>query len=265
MNTYKARTALIPLAILCVLIPFEAAAQSFKYPADRNPTWKKFIAAQDDDIDSNAWEMLAGDDSFAQLAAADTLEFVLSQTADSVRVRLTAIRPDSTRLDTLVRVKGTTVTKTNGPVRFYESSQIDSGTALTGTLTIRRATGDTRVSQIAAGEYSDFVGHYFVTPKEDVYATYSRLVIDNAYETVRFQLRWYFDWEDSRSLAGPYAIIGVPTPISAALTTESSAGFPPMQPAHRKGDSGWISLWGKGGTDNMDGFGILELWLFDRR
>jgi hypothetical protein len=146
--------------------------------------------------------LLKEDANFAQLAAQDSLELVLSNSADSVIVVVTAMRADSTiHRFTNVTVKGADTTTVGGQLLYFESIEVIGGKQLAGTLTVNRATGNTYITKIIAGKTDVGVAHYF-TGKQGVSELIGwKIGTETALDTIRAELRLYDDPRASRGTA----------------------------------------------------------------
>jgi len=215
------------------------------------------IYAEDADLDG-AYEIVALDGAFAQIAATDSIEILPAAAADSGRVIIGGILADSTYHEEYVRFSGTNVVPTVKKYLYYESARIDSGHALTAALGIRRATGDTHISEIAVGKTQDYTAHYFPGKHELAQVELWQAGVTSTTGTVNFELRWYHDWQGSRGTSGKtgYNVLDrILLPATLGESTEhilnvnlENGSFPGVSRAQ-----GFLAVYGLGGTANADG------------
>lgn len=240
---------------------WDAAAATHNIPFTMAGTTGRSVTvlATDSDIDAS-FELVAKDGSYAQLAAADSLVFLLSAATDSVRVRAVLIRLDSTRVDTLIRLKGANADTTDRKYLFVESAAVDSGLAMTGTMTVTQWSDGAHVTQIAIGDRTDYgPAQYFVTKKERrVYVAHWKAGVTTTTGTVEFELRWYRDWASAYSPDAKYEVVDTIV-LPAALGGEVGAIKRPLLLGNWGTRRGWISVWAKGGSVDSDGYAIIQI------
>ena len=209
--------------------------------------------------------LLTRDVAYKQLAAQDSLELVLDAAVDTVRVIITVVAADSTLKPIIITCKGTDTVRTTIKPLFYVSARIDSGLALTDTLRINRATGNTHISQIEPKHTTDYVAHFFVTKN------FNRVLFRKWYAgvtsttgAVTFTVKYFRNWSDARFPGlGSYEVIDT-IPLPAALA--SQPGYVENvildNVAVGKGTPygrGWIGIFTTAGSAGSDGFAGMEI------
>jgi len=199
-----------------------------------------------------SYEIMSQDESFAQLAATDSLHFVLSNAADSVIVRVRGIDENDTRKVETITVKtDSAVTATKW--KYYEGSDIVGGNALAGSLFINRATGGTHVSKIESGKANDDVAQWFNDGDDQGYVAHWEAGVTSTTGTVIFEIRFYYNQASARSGGNGYEIVDT-IALPAALG-KASGSFPLPQAGTTSGANlGWYSVWAIGGTGGADGY-----------
>lgn len=207
----------------------------------------QMLRAYNNTIGTSA-EILSADDEYSILAAADSLEIVCDA-SDVVRLRIVGIMADSVKLDTLYRTTGTdTVRTVNRKYRFLESVVVDSG-ALTDTLRVNRATGDTRLTTIAPGHASDYAGIFYVGKRtRQTMIKKWKAGVTSTTGTVDFRLRIYPDWNkasyyEADQIYLPAVLGGEPGAIDGVLI-----------PRYGK-----VEIVVVAGTNLADGYAVLRL------
>jgi len=244
---------LILISALLVL-PFQAFAQDAVFHRDKPGEvigWS--IYGADDDIDATAQLITELDTTYAQLAAEDKIE-VLSSNAADITQTITVKGIDSNgklvieaiALDT---TDGTTVMTSSTTFRYID--QVSTDIPCAGTITIRRATGDTFIISIPAGGLNAIIVQHF-NGQKDSYVTGWGAAVTSTTGSVLFDLVWYAD--DSKCLA---PTSGFATLDTIALTNVLSSIYHPL-PHIKLPKGGWLAVYATGGAANSDGAAIIE-------
>ena len=260
------------IQISCALVLLLAAALWAGSPLDVDVSKPPVVRGQHIYGEKNdlgtSYAIIASDSAYAQLLAADSVQVAIT-TADSVRVVLVGISTDSTRHDTIIRINGPdTVSTTPRRYLYIESVRIDSGHAMTSTLKILRATGNTHITGIRANNLADYTAHYYCVKEETPRIAHWSAGVKQAVatDTTIFQLRMSDDWLRSRSsvesaymLLDQIAIVGagvkegnIRVPV---LMPQAYSGAPVVQGRAKP----WVAVYGKSSTGNADGWVTLDI------
>uniref|UniRef100_A0A6M3IIU7 Uncharacterized protein n=1 Tax=viral metagenome TaxID=1070528 RepID=A0A6M3IIU7_9ZZZZ len=252
------RFALIAVLLLFVAGPtFGQVAVPGKY-AKGQPDKVITVYGEDDDIDA-AYELIAGYDSYAQMAANDSLEVVLGTdgtATDSVRYQTRGIRSDSLAAMEIGRVSGAEIDTLSTNWMFFESVLIDSGKSAGSDATyIRRLGAGVTSSVIAAGDADDRVCQYFASKGERAFIHSWQAGVTSTTGTVNFQLRLYPDWRAARGTSG-YTYFRVLDHV-ALTATQSESEVRPLDIYLPVGS--WLAVYGLGGAANSDGWARMTV------
>lgn len=211
------------------------------------PGWS--VNGADDDIDATAELITELDTTYAQLAAEDTLEVLSSDSADITQiVTITGIDNSGNRIlvtRALDTTDGTTVVSTTATFRYVDQVSVDTECA--GTITVRRATGDTFITSIPIGTLEATMVQHFNGEKTS-YITGWSANCESTTGTVLFELRWYPDDADCLDATDGYIVIDR---IQFNNVHDNQVR---SFPQHIKCPAGgWIAVYGTGGNANSDG------------
>lgn len=199
-----------------------------------------------------SFQLMATDESFAQLVATDSLHLVLTASADSVRVRVRGIDENGNR-KTEFKIVKTDSAVTTTKFKYYEGTDIVGGNPLTGNLNINRATGGTHVSQIRQGLASDDIAQFFNDDNDQGYVAHWTAGVTSTTGTIIYELRFYYDQASARSGGNGYQVIDI-IALPAALGQHTGSFEVPAIGPTDGSNLGWYSVWAKGGSSGSDGF-----------
>lgn len=214
------------------------------------------IFGADDDIDTSAELITELDTTYAQLSAEDSLEVLSSDAADtSQTVTISGIN-DSGEYVTVTRAldttNGTTVVTVSGTFRYVDQVSVDKECA--GTITIRKASGDTFITSIPIGQLQATMAQHF-NGTENTYLTAWRASVTTTTGTLLFQLRWYPDDADCLDAGDGFQILDEIQFTNVHGTQQHSLHRTKL-PA-----GGWLAVYAIGGSNNADG--SVTVWGFD--
>ena len=241
--------------VLC--LPVCVLAADAVYERDRASEvtgWSLYGA--DDDVDTTAQLITELNTTYAQLAAEDKLE-VLSDTISDTQQKVTIEGIDNTskrikETVTLNSTIGTTEVTTTANFRYVDQAYLSSSTAA-GTITIRRATGNTFITSIPAGEMEAMMSQHF-NGEKDSYITMWGAGISSTLAGIIFDLRYYND--DARCLAPTtgYRVLDRITTDNSTLGMNIHSFEQPIKCPK----DGWIAIYGTGGANDADGEIIIQ-------
>jgi len=249
------------LFFLFVAMPVMAQDKGHPGVGSRTLDYRLFIYGDNGTI-GTSYELMARGTSYVQIAANDSLKIV-AEAADSVRIHLVGIRPDSSVVDTIIRVIGTDTVRTRRTMfAYWQYAVIDSGKALTDTLHVFRSDGTTKVTQINIGQTTDYVAHFIPWKKATTVLNQWSVGVDTAADTVWAELRWYYDVRGARAATGytGYRVIDRITlpPDAPSPTVGAVKGLVLSSPlfGHRMG-LGFLGVYvkGKGSLDRVSDCG----------
>jgi hypothetical protein len=207
------------------------------------------VYANDDDVDESAYEMITElDTTYAQLAAADTIEIVSSDASDITQtVTVYGINSagkkasESIALDTTA---GTTAVESDTTFTYIDQVEVDAECA--GVITVRRATGDTFITSIPIGQLDAQMAQHF-NGEYKTYITGWSARCTSTTGSIILQLRWYPDDADCLDAGDGYKVLDEIIFTNELGSDSGIMGNPILVPA-----GGWIAVYGIGGAANSD-------------
>ena len=192
--------------LLAAALPAEAQFSGDKYTHPGGFKSSFINTAQDTDIDT-AFEVIV-DASFAQISAADQIEILSAQAADTgQQVTIVGMGPDSARVSQTLDLNGTSVVTSTVVFEFVEYAYINTGGEATGAITLRKEGVVASVAIIAAGELSTGGAHYFAGRTNRSFITGFRVMSIDGAGVVNVELRIYPDHQDAVDLGDGYFIV----------------------------------------------------------
>lgn len=242
-------------AVLC--FSFSSFAADAVYEHDKtSETVGWSIYGADDDVDT-AYQLITElNTTYAQLAAEDTIEVLSSSVSDVLQsVTIEGINNKGNRIKediALNTTTGTTEATSSNTFRYIDQAFLNSGTSA-GTITIRRATGDTFITSIPAGSMESTQVQHFNGEKNS-YITGWGATVSSTIASIIFDLRWYPD--DARCLAPTtgYRLIDQITLPNSSIANEPHPFAQPVKcPA-----GGWITIHAIGGANDADAAILIQ-------
>lgn len=157
-----------------------------------------------------------------------------------------------------MNLTGTTAVTSSTTFRYIESASTDI--RCTGTVTIRRATGDTFIVSIPGGALETTVVQRF-TGEKTSYLTGWRVDVTQITGTVSFQLRFYpddnYSISDSAGLATSFVL------IDQAFYYDALSGIPypkdlPFNQPIKLSPGGWLAVFAQGANANADVSALIQ-------
>ena len=220
--------------------------------------------AYDASVEGGSYEIIHEDDSYAQLAADDTIQVDSSDAADiGMIATIVGIDTNGDRLSEQITTNGTTAVDSANTWRYVENFWIDSECA--GTLTLQRKTGPAAIQAIPTGYLKAQTIQIF-TGEGRFYlqGVDARLQAVTARDDIDFEVRWYPNVLACRAAANySYHRLGHLTVQYDATATQAMVSpvdvWRPPTPIQLP-PRGWLAVFGKHATDNGDA--IVNLYGF---
>jgi hypothetical protein len=221
---------------------------------ERDSTYEKVgwtVYAADDDLSTSATLLTELDTTYTQLAVSDDVEVGSSTLADITQtVTIYGIDSEDNKATEDVALTGSTFVTTSTTWKYIDQVEVDA--ACLGTITIRRATGDTFITSIPIGQLDAQMSQHF----NGEYATYitgwsGRCTSTTG--TVLLELRTYPDDVSCLTPTVGYKVLDAIQFTNVVGSDSGIIGQPIKIPPHS-----WISIWGTAGTDNADASCTLE-------
>lgn len=212
------------------------------------------INVEDNDTDLTAAMVTELDTTYAQLAAEDNIEILSSSALDITQtVTVKGINSSGNQVSESIALDtadGTTVKTSTNTFRYIDQAEVDI--PCVGTITIRRATGNTFITSIPIGSLEAGMVQHFNGDYDSYITGWKGSVKTSA--IVKYELRWYPD--DSYCLSPSTGYKVLDTIIAATGDTVTS---PFLQPI-KCDKGGWIVVYGQGtindetGTISLQGY-----------
>ena len=216
---------------------------------ERDSTMEKVgwtVYANNDDIDESAAELMTElDTTYAQLAAEDTVEVGSSSASDTTQtVTLIGIDNSGNKASEDVALTGSTFVASSTTWRYIDQVSVDIECA--GTITARRATGDTFITSIPIGYLDAQMAQHF-NGEYITYITGWSARCTSTTGTVLLELRWYPDDADCLDAGDGYKVLDAIQFNNVHGSESGIMGQPIKCPA-----GGWIAIYATGGSANSD-------------
>ncbi len=242
---------ILPLLILSFFVCSSAIAADAVYNVNDNydvDGWH--VCVVDDDIDATAELVTELDTTYLQLTTSyDTLEVLSSDAGDTTQtVTVYGIDNNGKKCSDTFDLNGTNVVDGSQYFQFVDYAVVDA--ECEGTITIRRATGDTFIVSIPAGQLNSQVAQHF-NGEEVSYITSWSAGVTSTDGAITYELRWYPDDTDSRCFLNGYTVLDyiyVDATAASPYTIIHNFTQPIKCPA-----GGWIAVFGTGAGANCDG------------
>jgi hypothetical protein len=218
------------------------------------------VSGSDDKIGTPARLMTELDSTYAQLSAEDKVEIVSSSHRDSSQtVIVSGINNSGNKISENIALVGTNIARSLATFRYIDQVTLEAGTNLVtsatasclGTVTVRKATGDTFIVSVPIGSIEATVLQHF-NGEKDSYVTNWGAAVTSTGPGAVFDLRYYSN--DASCLA---PTLGYKTIDQISLTTLSSSSGSIAQPIKCPA-GGWIAVYATGRTPNMDNSVIVQ-------
>jgi len=248
----KKLAILVLLAVLCFpIFSFAADAVYERRKPDEIVGWHLFVS--DDDIDASYQSITELNTTYTQLSAEDTVEVVSSSASDVGQI-VTVEGIDNTGYKTKenISLNGTTVAMSSTTFRYID--QLSLSTTAAGTITIRRATGDTFINSIPAGMIDAGIVQHFNGEKTSFITGWGAAISSTAGSIV-YDLRYYLNDADCLVNTNTgYRLIDQMT-LSNISQYSDNKNFP--QPIKCPA-GGWIVIKAIGSTNDMNGSVFIQ-------
>lgn len=204
------------------------------------------VAGSDDKISATPRLMTELDTTYAQLTAEDTIEVLSSRYEDiSQTITVKGINNLGKQISEKIALSGSSPIPSSATFRYID--QVETNANCTGTVTVRKATGDTFIVSIPIGAVEATILQHF-NGEKDSYVTAWNANVINAGSGVVFDLRYYPDDNKCLSAGTGYKVID--KMVLPEISSDSSFFAQPIKcPA-----GGWIAVYATGKSPNMDGF-----------
>lgn len=211
------------------------------------------IFAADDDLSTSATLLTELDTTYAQLAAEDQIEVLSSSSSDTTQtVTVVGIDNSGDKISEDFTLTGTTVALSAATFRYIDQVSVDIECA--GVITVQRET-DTFIISIPIGQLNGQVSQHF--NGEDVtYVTYWACGVNTTTGNVTFELRHYKDDADCLDSSDGFITLDtiyIDKTVTSPYNVVHNYSLPIKLPA-----GGWLGVWAKAGTDDADGYTILQ-------
>ena len=239
------------LLLLSFFICSQAIATDAVYNVDKTDDivgWHVFVA--DDDIDATAELVTELDTTYLQLTTAyDTLEVVSSDgDDDSQSITVYGVDNNDEKCSATFALNGTDAVCGPQYFKFVDYAEVDA--ECEGTITVRRATGDTFIVSVPSGHLKSYVAQHF-NGEYVSYITFWGVGVSAATDSILFELRWYPDDSDSRCFLNGYEVLDQ-IYIDEAVMSPYNVSRPFAQPIKCPA-GGWIAVFATGGAANCEG------------
>ena len=246
---------IIALVILMVMAGVSYASSVAVYERARASEIQGWsINVRDNDVDAVASLVTELDTTYAQLADEDTIEIVSSSALDITQtVTVKGINDKGNQISediALDTTAGTTEVTSTNTFRFIDQVSVDKECA--GTITIRRATGNTFITSIPAGELEAGMAQHFNGEKNAYVSSWSGVTEDTS--EIKLELRWYPDDDDALDASDGYKVLDR---MTVATLDTIRANF--AQPI-KCDDGGWLAVYGAGRSNNMAVSVTIQGW-----
>ena len=213
------------------------------------------VFAQDADVDSSAMELITAlATTYAQLAADDLIQVVSANSNDKTQVvTIYGIDTDGKKFNENITLNGTTAVDSTTTFRYVQEAVVNAKCA--GAVTVRRKTGSTGITVIAAGDLEALSAAQRFTGPDYSYVTYWACGVYTTTGNVTAELRWYPNAASSRTDVG-YVILDkmfIPKADGSPMNVEKKYSQPLRLPP-----GGWLSVWGQGGANDSDLYTVIQ-------
>ena len=243
------------LVLALLVLPYQVFAADAMFERDKPyevTGWSIFVA--DDDIDTTPQLVTELDTTYAQLAAEDKVEVLSSSALDITQtITVEGIDNKGNRVKEEIALNttaGTTAVTSSTTFRYID--QVGADIPCAGTITVRRATGDTFIISIPIGMLKAGVVQHFNGDKNS-YITGWYAAVTSTTGAISYDLRWYPD--DSYCLAPTTGFATLDT-ISLTNTVDSETYH--SLPTINLPKGGWLTVYATGGAANSDGIVRIE-------
>lgn len=213
------------------------------------------VCVVDDDIDTTAELVTELDTTYLQITTSyDTLEVLSSDANDTTQsVTVYGIDNNNNKTSETFNLNGDIAVGGSDYFQFVDYAEVSS--ECKGTITIRRATGDTFIVSIPAGQLNSQVAQHF-NGEENSYITSWSAGVTSTDGAITYELRWYPDDSDSRCFLNGYTILDyIYVDATAASPYNIVRSF--TQPI-KCPPGGWIAVFATGAGDNCDGVVTIQ-------
>ncbi len=241
--------------VLCFALVGQAFALDAYTERIRQDEIKGFTTfGADADIDASAELITQLATTYAQLAAEDNIEILSSTTDITQYVTVTGIDSNGKKISETNLLTGATPVSSTATFRYVDQVSVDKECA--GTITVRRATGDTFITSIPIGQLQATMVQHFNGEKK-TYLKAWRASVTSTTGSVLFQLRWYPDDADCLDAGDGFLLVDE-IQLTNVLSTQQHSLHRTYLPA-----GGWLAVYGVGGSANSDG--SVTIWGFDSK
>ncbi|MDD5355085.1 MAG: hypothetical protein PHY56_00885 [Candidatus Omnitrophica bacterium] len=246
--------SLITILMLGLIFTTQSFAVDAIFNRNKPDEIKGFsIFVADDDIDTAYQLMTDLDTTYAQLTAEDNIEIVSSSSADITQsITVTGIDNAGKQVKETIALNttdGTTAVTSTNTFRYID--QVSTNIVCAGTITVRKATGDTFIISIPAGSMEGMVVQHF-NGEKNTYLTGWAASVTSTTGTVTYNLLWYPD--EAKCLAPG---TGMATLDTITLTNALGESQHPL-PNIKLTPGGWLAVMAIGGSANADGTVRIE-------
>jgi hypothetical protein len=202
------------------------------------------VSGFDDNIGLTARLITELDSTYTQLSAEDTIEVVSNSSTDVTQtITVSGIDSSGNKISEDVALAGTTPVASSATFRYID--QVGTNIACLGTITTRKATGDTFIISIPVGMIEATVIQHF-NGEKDSYITNWNAAVTSTGPGIVFDLRYYPD--DASSLTPTLGYKVIDEMVLPYVSSDSSS----LAQAIKCPAGGWIAVYATGRIASMD-------------